>query len=388
MKDFSVFSMDFSGFFREFSARKDAEISKMTTFGVGGRAALAVYPESVARLAEVVAFAAKSDVPVLVLGGGSNVLVSDAGFSGIVIRAGGVLRGILPCRGGFWAAAGTYLGEIFRFSRDNDLGGFEFLRSIPGAVGASVVGNAGCFGGEIAKRAKIVQALDLKKLAEFFGKPRFCGTDGFFGETDFSAVENTPSPRELRGNEAENFLPENELATEKNPTAPILPESDIREAVRASEIFFDGEALAPQYRRTALSGGRFLVTRVFFEGVGSFDAGFADYVARKRAETQPRGCKTAGSVFLRDGDFSPAKAIDDLGLKGLRVGGAYVHPRHAGFIANRSDASASDVLELIGILRRRVYEAFGRELRTEINYVGDGAFRLNQRGIFGSPVSE
>lgn len=248
---FRVFD-GFFGLFREFSARKDAEISKMTTFGVGGRTALAVYPESVARLAAVVAFAAKSDVPVLVLGGGSNVLVSDAGFSGIVIRAGGVLRGILPCRGGFWAAAGTYLGEIFRFSRDNDLGGFEFLRSIPGAVGASVVGNAGCFGGEIAKRAKIVQALDLKKLAEFFGKPRFCGTDGFFGETDFSAVENTPSPRELRGNEAENFLPENELATEKNPTAPILPESDIREAVRASEIFSTGKL-----SRRSIGGPRF-----------------------------------------------------------------------------------------------------------------------------------
>ena len=199
MKDFSVFSMDFSGFFREFSARKDAEISKMTTFGVGGRTALAVYPESVARLAAVVAFAAKSDVPVLVLGGGSNVLVSDAGFSGIVIRAGGVLRGILPCRGGFWAAAGTYLGEIFRFSRDNDLGGFEFLRSIPGAVGASVVGNAGCFGGEIAKRAKIVQALDLKNLRNFSVNPDFAEPTDFSGKPTFRRSKTLL----LRGNSEE-----------------------------------------------------------------------------------------------------------------------------------------------------------------------------------------
>lgn len=310
-----MFSMDFSGFFREFSARKDAEISKMTTFGVGGRAALAVYPESVARLAAIVAFAAKSDVPVLVLGGGSNVLVSDAGFSGIVIRVGGVLRGILPCRGGFWAAAGTYLGEIFRFSRDNDLGGFEFLRSIPGAVGASVVGNAGCFGGEIAKRAKIVQALDLKKLAEFFGKPRFCGTDGFFGETDFSAVENTPSPRELRGNEAENFLPENELATEKNPTAPILPESDIREAVRASEIFFDGEALAPQYRRTALSGGRFLVTRVFSRESGVSTRDLPITSPEKEPKPSRVAAKPPAAFFFATEIFLRRKPLTTSGLK-------------------------------------------------------------------------
>lgn len=102
--------------------------------------------------------------------------------------------------------------------------------------------------------------------------------------------------------------------------------------------------------------------------LGSCDEKMNEYMSARR-EKQPLDMPSAGSVFKRSENFIAAKVIDEAGLKGRRVGGAEVSTKHAGFIVNRGDATAKDVLELIEIVKAEVYEKFGHKLECEVRYI-------------------
>jgi len=141
---------------------EDIPLARFTTFGVGGAARLVVWPEDEADLQASLVLAAAEGLPVLVLGAGSNTLVRDGGFPGMVIRP-DAFRELRRDGERIMAGAGVRIGRLLAFAAREGLAGLEILAGVPGTVGGAVWGNAGAWGGAVADRlleARIVRAAE------------------------------------------------------------------------------------------------------------------------------------------------------------------------------------------------------------------------------------
>ncbi|MBR1673522.1 MAG: UDP-N-acetylmuramate dehydrogenase [Eubacterium sp.] len=146
---------------------KDELLSKYTTFRTGGPAKRLVQPETAAELAELVKSLKENNEEYIVIGNGSNLLISDKGYNGMVIFIGEKLGEIKVQGSTIYAGAGAMLSAVARAARDNSLAGFEFASGIPGSVGGAVFMNAGAYGGEICQVTEYVDVLmdgELKRL--------------------------------------------------------------------------------------------------------------------------------------------------------------------------------------------------------------------------------
>ena len=290
-------------------------LARYTAFRIGGPAEILVVADSVKALRQAVTLAWEHQVPCRVLGGGSNVLVSDDGTCGLVVvnRARGVAFSTSRQQGtqteGFsvQAESGASFSTVARRCVARGLAGLEWAASIPGTVGGAVVGNAGAWGGDVA--STLMRALVL-------------GPDG--------AAEEWPVGRFEYG----------------------YRRSRLKQAHRAPRsVVLEAEfALRPGDRE-------------------ALEAWVAGMVTRRKA-SQPPGA-SCGSVFKNPpGDFA-GRLIEATGLKGKRVGGAEISTVHANFIVNQGGATAADVKALIDLARRAVQEGFGVGLELEIELVGE-----------------
>jgi UDP-N-acetylmuramate dehydrogenase len=262
-------------------------LAPYTTFKIGGACDFLIDASSSELLREVVLYCKESNLPYRVLGNGSNVLVSDEGFRGVVLLLTDALN------------AGRSLTSLCLEARDNALSGLEFAYGIPGTVGGAVYMNAGAYGGEIADVLTCALYLDEngevktleRKDAQFsYRKSPFTGTKSIIISAQF--------------------------ALEDSDKAQITAKMD-------------------------------------------------DYMQRRK-DKQPLEFPSAGSMFKRpEGDYA-SRLIDVCGLKGLRVGGAEVSGKHAGFIINKGGATCKDVLELIEAVRERVYKETSIMLEREV----------------------
>ena len=297
-------------------------LAKYTTFRIGGPAewfASAVTMRQLEVLAEV---ALEHSVPMTVLGGGSNLLISDAGISGLVVANQTRWQGPgtqfheqwqhPAIRDEHWVAeSGVMLAGLARATVRNGLAGLEWAVSVPGTVAGAVIGNAGAHGSDTA--ANLVWV-----LVHYAG----CGRQ-VLSRDDLSYTYRSSRLKE-------ELLDSNRAAKPVILAAGFdLPQSDPSELMRRAD----------------------------------------ENLARRRA-TQPVE-PSAGSIFRNPpGDYA-GRLIESLGLKGYRVGGAQVSPRHANFIVNTGQATAADVLALINLLRQSVYETTGCQLMPEILFLGD-----------------
>jgi len=157
--------------------KTEVSLAKYTTFKTGGRARFYLEPQNPPQLKQAVVFAEKAKIPVYLIGAGSNVLISDHGLKGLVIRLAGAgfkkidLRGDVICAG-----AGLNLSRLVNFAKDNCLGGVEFLTGIPGTLGGAIAGNAGAWGrsiSDILEEARVMEyngeIKSLKKSKAGFG---------------------------------------------------------------------------------------------------------------------------------------------------------------------------------------------------------------------------
>ena len=275
-----------------------------TTFRVGGPADIFVLPSSVDELKKIFEAARKFDVPVTVLGNGSNVLVSDRGIRGVVIEIGKNLSFIRRDGATLFIGAGTILGAASKFAMKHGLTGLEFAVGIPGSVGGAAYMNAGAYDGEMKNVIKSVKSLDIN------------------------------------GNLRE------------------------REA---------GE-LGLGYRQSIFqSNGEIIVEIVLSLMVGdkSLIKEKMDGFTKRRMEKQPIELPSAGSTFKRPKGYYAGTLIENAGLKGLSCGGAQVSPKHAGFIVNTGNATASDIIELVREVQRRVMEKHGVMLEPEVRIIGE-----------------
>jgi UDP-N-acetylmuramate dehydrogenase len=294
----------------------DVPFAELSTYRIGGPVAVLVRVRSVDALAEVAAAACRHQPRLLVIGRGSNLLMSDAGFSGLVVLLEGDFESIdLPDRDGeperlaVRAGGAVPLPVLARRTATAGLAGLEFYVGIPGSVGGAVRMNAGGHGRETVEVLQRAWVMDL-------------------------------------------------LA----PGAPARPdERDVGE-------------LELGYRRSNLRPSDVVCAAelsVTVDDPGACEARVADIV-RWRREHQPGG-QNAGSVFRNPPGDSAGRLIDAAGLKGLRVGGAVVSEKHANFFQAEPGATARDVRELVVEVRRRVASVTGVELVPELHIVGDDA---------------
>jgi UDP-N-acetylmuramate dehydrogenase len=277
-------------------------LSRFTTLGSGGPARAFGRPETVEDVERALAWALDRDLPVATIGLGSNLLVADEGFDGLVLRLAGGLAAAATEGERLLAGGGTTNAVCLHRARTAGLGGFEFACAIPGTIGGGVWMNAGAYGSDwaaILERALVVD-----------------------GE----------GPRWLTPAE-----------------------------------------LGLSYRHSGLRHGQ-VVARAEFGLAPRPEEQIKANVARLQAlrkAAQPTNKRTFGSVFKNpEHELSAGRMLEACGLKGHRIGGAVISPRHANFIENADGARSGDALALMEEARRRAFEQYGVELEHEVEFLG------------------
>ncbi len=294
---------------------RDDPLARYTTMRVGGPADLCVTAHNRFELRALVRFARARDVPFLVLGRGSDVVIADAGVRGLVIldRA----EGSHVDGDQYWADAGMPMARAATETQSAGLTGLEFGLAIPGTVGGAVWANAGAHGADIAGVLESATVL---------------APDGT--EREVPAAELGLGYRESRLKQ--------EPLDELDPITPAAP----------------GPLVLGARFRLAPAEPDVIKARL-------------DDIRRWRREHQPLGLPSAGSVFRNPPGVSAGRLIDEAGLKGRRMGGATVSEKHANFIVNDRHGTAADVRGLAELVRDEVERHAGLRLRFEIVFVGD-----------------
>jgi UDP-N-acetylenolpyruvoylglucosamine reductase len=300
--------------------RRNELLAKHTTLRVGGPADVYVEPASEADLAGILTLCNERELPFFVMGRGSNLLVRDGGFRGVVICLVHASFSRVEVAGErLHCGAGAKLKNVAIEAKRNGLSGVEFLEGIPGSVGGALRMNAGAMGGATFDAVESVRVMEVIRL----------------GGGGAAAVTHPP-----KSNCAIVELTPKEMSVEYRGCGAL-------KANIALGVVFKC--------RPAPRGEIEQRMKAFNE---------------KRWESQPTA-PSAGCTFKNPATIPAGRLIDELGLKGTRVGGAVVSAEHGNFIVNDGHATARDVLELIAILQARAKEVRGIELQTEIEIIGE-----------------
>ena len=282
-------------------------LAPLTTFRLGGPARLFLRAESTEHLVALADVLAATALPLLVLGRGSNLLVADAGWPGVVLTLGQRMRSITVDGTEIQAGAAAPLPSLAARSAAASLGGLAFAVAIPGSVGGGVRMNAGAHGSELGDLLVWAEVVDLAAGA--------------------AAGPVRRKPEELGLSYRRSALARSAVVTAARFACEPAPEERVR-----AEI-----AEARRWRR----------------------------------DNQPVNQPNCGSVFANPLPLAAGQVVERLGMKGERCGGARISEIHANFIVAADGARSADVLELIRRAMRRARDELGVELRTEVQLVGD-----------------
>ena len=272
---------------------QDEPMKKHTTFRIGGPADYYAEPD-MSRISKLIEMAKACDMPVTVIGNGSNLLVGDKGIRGLVIGIGKGLSEIEV----------TEAVAQQSTAQEASLSGLEFASGIPGSVGGAVVMNAGAYGGEIK--------------------------DVLIDATVLTA------------------------------------EGELKTVTRDELDLSYRHSIVPEKGYIVLSA-RFRLTPKPKDEIKSYMA----ELRAKRVEKQPLEYPSAGSTFKRPEGYFAGKLIMDAGLRGYSVGDAQVSQKHCGFVVNKGEATAADVLTLIKDVQETVLKQFGVKLEPEVKMIGE-----------------
>jgi UDP-N-acetylmuramate dehydrogenase len=282
----------------------DEPMKKHTTFRVGGNADYFVMPRTTKEVQQVVALCKNENLPYYILGNGSNLLVGDKGYRGVIIQIYKEMNEITVEGECICAQAGALLSKVGSVALEAELTGFEFAAGIPGAVGGAVVMNAGAYGGE------------MKDI----------------------------------------------LAS-----ATVLTED-------GTILTLKNEELELGYRTSIIAKKNYIVLEAEYQlqrGDKAEIRAKMDELKKQRVTKQPLEYASAGSTFKRPEGYFAGKLIQDAGLRGFQVGGAQVSEKHCGFVINKGDATAADIVELMRQVSEKVYQEFGVTLEPEVKRLGE-----------------
>lgn len=287
--------------------RRGEPLSAHSTWGIGGPADLFIEPSSKHHISGILRVAGKTQTPVVVIGGGSNLLFDDEGVRAVVVRIGPRLAHTEVKQTDIHAEAGVAVGRVVRMMQDFGLSGLEDIVGIPATLGGLVAMNGGDPDHPVGNRVVKVEAIDASGVPRTFARER-CG----FGYR--SSV----------------FLSNRSIVT----SILLRCQPDDPGNVRRKVVEFQARRKKSQPLEARSCGSVF-----------ARDAGMM-------AEFGP-----------------PGRVIEDAGLKGARIGDAEVSPMHANFIVNRGRARSSDVLQLIAEARNAVRGRTGILMACEVRYV-------------------
>jgi UDP-N-acetylmuramate dehydrogenase len=279
-------------------------MNRHTTFKVGGPADIFVKPENVSQLKDILTVAKEFEIPVYIIGNGSNLLVGDLGYRGLIVQIYKNMNEIHVEGNQIHAQAGALLSTIAKTALENSLGGFEFASGIPGTLGGAVAMNAGAYGGEIKQVLK--QATVLTR------------------------------------------------------------EGDVK-TLTVEELLLG-------YRKSIVIDQDYIVLEAVLEFVPDSKESIKDKMnefAQARKSKQPLEYPSAGSTFKRPEGYFAGKLIDDTGLRGFSHGGAQVSEKHCGFVINKGNATAQDIVTLMQQVNEKVKEKFHVSLEPEVKMIGD-----------------
>ncbi len=287
---------------------QDAPLTRLTTVRTGGVADFLARPTSTKQVVELLAWAQDERLPVGVIGSGSNLLVADSGFRGLVIKLDGHLTELHFTDDGVLAGGGARLPRLAARAAEQGLAGLEFGVNIPGTVGGAIRMNANAYGGELAS------VLEWAELATPAGVERR-GADGF----DFRYRSSNITGYQVVTRAQFRLKP-----ADADAVKSVL--GDLRDRRKQAQP----------------------------SGIKTFGSTF------KNPDDPRAGGRTAGQL------------LESAGCKGLEHGGARFSPKHANFVENFADASTADVVALIAEGRKRVAAQFdGLRLETEVQVLGE-----------------
>jgi len=296
-------------------------LSRYTRFGIGGPADLFAETRDEQAFVAALAAARESGTPVCVTGGGTNLIVSDQGFRGLVLR---FCESTLCADGPrIMAGAGAVLQDLVDFANHHGLKGLETLAGIPGWVGAAVYGNAGAYGHSISERVAAVRFFDGEDARVFDNS-----------QCDFRYRESIFKRRK------EWIIFRVELTLEPAAAAEL-------EEISAGILKVRNEKFPPTMKCA-----------------GSI---FKNFLLR---ELPPAVAAAVPAAVVREGKIPAAWFLEQVGAKGMQLGGIQVAAYHANLIYNAGQGTASELCELIAELKRRVRERFGIDVEEEVQYVG------------------
>lgn len=273
-----------------------------TTFKAGGHAKYFVCPDNMERLSELIFYLDKNGINHYVMGNGSNLLVRDAGFDGVIVKIGNKLGNIQTEDDEMVCEAGAFVSKAANLAGERSLSGLEFAAGIPGMIGGATAMNAGAYGGEFKDIIEHVWVLD--KRGE-----KFC-------------IEN--------------------------------------------------DRMEFGYRSSIIQKKGYIVTAVKLKltyGKKEEIIGHMNEYLNARKEKQPLEYPSAGSTFKRPKGHYAGKLIMDAGLAGMEVGGACVSEKHCGFIINKHNATAGDIIELMNRVTDIVFEKYNVKLEPEVKII-------------------
>lgn len=304
--------------------KENEPLAKHLNFRIGGPARWFADVKTIEELEHAIAIAQENNIPYFVLGGGSNTLANDEGFPGVVLKM--AMRDYYIEGNMVIADAGVISAVLARATADAGLKGFAWAISLPGTIGGAVRGNAGCFGGEIKDSATKIEVLRDGRVVE----------------------------------------------------------------VPASELQFG-------YRESALKHSNDIVLRVWLQmeegDAEELKAQLAETLA-KRKSSQPLHAGSAGCIFknyeitsdeelerlkntfgipypmLAARRISAGWLVDQLELKGTKIGDAMISEEHGNFIINLGNATASDIVQIISLVKTKVRNTYGIQLHEEVQYLG------------------
>ncbi len=282
-------------------------MSMHTTFRIGGPARYFAIVNSEEDLIKTIKLVREENQEYFVLGNGSNILVSDKGFDGVVLQLSGEFDTIHLSGNNIIAGSGLLLSQVAKMALDNSLAGLEFASGIPGTIGGAIVMNAGAYGSEMKDVVKAVRILWLE-------------------------------PDE--------------------PTIETLTLDDLKLSYRHS-ILKERKGIVLDVKLTLKPGSKEEIKSIM------------DDLAAKRREKQPLEYPSAGSTFKRPEGYFAAKLIEDAGLKGYKVGTAMVSDKHAGFVVNTGGAKATEVKQVMEHVVHTVNQSTGITLEPEVILLGE-----------------
>ena len=301
----------------------DVDMGRYTSWRAGGRAQHLYQPADLADLANFLR-AVPADEPLIAVGLGSNLLVRDGGLRGTVLLMHAALDELRITPEGFmYAQAGVPGAKLARFAALHHLRGAEFFAGIPGTLGGMLAMNAGCYGGETWNAVQRVQVVTRS------------------GEL----VVRTPNEYEIGYRKVLRIEDRGSRIEKGSAQSSILDPQSLE--------FFVGAWLKLQ------------------DGDGEIAREEIKALLAKRIASQPLNMPNAGSVFRNPPGDHAARLIEECGLKGRQIGGARVSEKHANFIVNTGETTATDIENMINEIQTIVQQKTGIELHPEVRIIGE-----------------